>query len=279
MRSSYNKTRLVTVGWQGLSRLCGSLGIPRSTSAEALRSLHRRHGLPVRGSGKQGSDVYFEPQDIQQWVRFLTGGVSLDLWEAQLALDAEKGMRGALARQRPESASGGVLDIVMAPLLTVLSPVPGRGEGVHRVPGGLVLATTKIEVAEDFGVYDDLPHTSRLYRYASSRLATRGDLAPRVRVPRSRRATSLLVALRLDGKSATYCRVPAVHFGGCEADLTALILSVNDPSRNELVRLGQREFPDATWFVWNKRKEVRLITLDEPPPPTPLERALDTSSW
>jgi len=103
-------------GWNGLSDFLSTLGLPRSTSPEALRSLHRRHGLPVQGTGKQGSDVYFGPEEIEVWVRFLTGGISLDLWRAQMERDAAKGLRAKLARKRPQSASEGVLDVVMAPL-------------------------------------------------------------------------------------------------------------------------------------------------------------------
>ena len=252
-------------GWESLSDFLSSLGLHRSTSVEALRSMQRRHGLPMRGTGKCGSPVVFKPADIERWVRFLTGGVSLDLWCAQIAQDARNGVEATLTAAKPARATEAALSVALAPLYVVTSRLFGRGEGVHRLSSGLTLATTRPDVAEDWGVVDDLPYGCSFWRYDRSRLATRGDLAPRARPPRSRVATSLLVAVDLVGSKATFCRVSAGRFGGDPQGLTALVLSTNDPHRDAVVGLGRDEHPKATWFVWSRRREVRPVTLDEPP--------------
>lgn len=81
----------------------------------------------------------------------------------------------------------------------------------------------------------------------------------------------LLGALELGRSSATFSRVRVSVFGYPGDGLTALLVSGNDPCFDDVVAAGRAEHPNATWFCWSKRRQVQLLTLEEPEPLPPLD--------
>lgn len=250
-------------GWKGLADHLGMIGI--RISANALEIRHRRRGLPVHGGRVQGRPVFFTKDDVDVWVRYLTG-------KSRAAWGRSPEAAGRRPWTPPRASPGRARERAILPdfpLYTVLVPSMTRGEQVHRSPDGYLHAALEPSVFEDlFHGGDPPPGQWRTCLFHRSRRATEADLRPmspqqRKRTPKP--AARLVGAFTSSGRTLRWIQVPGTFFGLAEAAWTPLLTSRALPRFGEAVTWILTHIDAPTFITWTRPVPVRPVTLEEVP--------------
>ncbi len=250
-------------GWNGLAGYLQMIGI--DVTANALEIRRRRNVLPVRGGGVQGRPVFFTAEDIDGWVRSLTG-MSQETWIRQ--------HRTSKAPARPPRRTalgtrGAAAVLPRYGLYAIMAPYLSRGEQVLRTPCGRAYASKNPFAFEDVFCGEDPPpgHWSAVL-CRSSRYASEADLRPMSRRWRKRsaeRASRLIGAFWTDRSVLRWIPVPGEFFGLTGSTTTPFLASRALPRFGEAISWIRSTVDNPVFVAWSRRVEVRPVTLEEVP--------------
>ena len=250
-------------GWLGLSEFLGALGISISASAAETRA--RRHGLPGQGRGPRGRLVQFSRDDVDVWVRHLTG-VSFDVWrQRREGVPATSESRRTLSPRRVRRPA--TLPVIQFPVpLFVGTERTGTSEErVLRFRDGAAAVALDSDALSMLDPEEAEPRIA-YWRFSRAAVASAADL----HVPgaayraRRRRPPSRLIGAVVPGKvSWSWVYVPGRWLGATAAGARTIFLSNRDaPGFAEAIDSIRRDIRGATFVTWSDRVEVCPTTLD-----------------